>query len=87
MRHIRESGVSHPRGTVDKPMKYMLFALAVMVVALSIRSMYRTVELSNGWTGKVISTEWLFSASSHLHIHAWEDRSADIIEQTRLRVE
>jgi len=65
-RYIRESGVSHPRGTVDKPMKYMLFAMAVMVILLVIRSIYRTIELSDGWTGSVISTQWLFGTSSHL---------------------
>ena len=86
-RHIRESGVSHPRGTVDKPMKCMLFAMVVMVFVLVIRSIYRTIELSDGWSGKVISTQWLFSTSSHFHIHAWEDRSADIIEQTCLMVQ
>jgi len=59
-RYIRESGVSHPRGTVDKPMKYMLSAMAVMVILLVIRSIYRTIELSDGWTGTVISTQWLF---------------------------
>jgi len=59
-RHIRESGISHPRGTVNKPMKFMLFALGIMVILLVIRSIYRTVELSNGWTGNVISTQWLF---------------------------
>ena len=66
-RHIRESGVFHPRGTVNKPMKHMLFALAVMVILLVIRSIYRTIELSDGWTGRVISTQWLFGTSSHLH--------------------
>jgi len=59
-RQICESGISHPRGTVYKPMKLMLSAMVVMVILLVIRSIYRTVELSNGWTGKVISTQWLF---------------------------
>jgi ABC-type uncharacterized transport system YnjBCD permease subunit len=68
-RHIRESGISHPRGTVNKPTKFMLSAMGIMVVLLIIRSIYRTVELSDGWTGKVISTQWLFGTSSHLHTH------------------
>jgi hypothetical protein len=66
-RYIREGGVSPPRGTVDKSMKYMLFAMAVMVIILVIRSIYRTVELSDGWLGKVISTQWLFGTSFRHH--------------------
>jgi hypothetical protein len=71
-RHIRESGISHPRGTVDKPMKCMLSALVVIVILLVIRSIYRTVELSSGVRGKFMSTQWLFSTYSHLHIHVLE---------------
>jgi hypothetical protein len=54
--------------------------MVVMVLLLVIRSIYRAIELSDGWRGKVISTQWFFGTSSHLriHIHAWEGMSADI---------
>jgi hypothetical protein len=64
MRSIREKGVVLPRGTVDRPMKLMLIGMSVMIVLLLIRSIYRMVELSGGWRGKVIAIQWLFSPSS-----------------------
>jgi hypothetical protein len=63
MRGIREKGVSPPRGTVDEPMKRMLIGMSVMIVLLLIRSIYRMVELSGGWRGKVIAIQWLFGPS------------------------
>ena len=63
-RRSRESGIIHPRGIVDKSMKYMLIGMSAMVTLLLIRSVYRTIELSGGWSGKVVSTQWLFSSSS-----------------------
>jgi len=63
MRSIREKGVSLPRGTVDKPMRRMLIGMSVMIILLLIRSIYRMVELSGGWRGKVIAIQWLFGAS------------------------
>jgi hypothetical protein len=64
MRRIREKGVVLPRGTVDRPMKLMLIGMSVMIVLLLIRSIYRMVELSGGWRGKVIAIQWLFGPSS-----------------------
>lgn len=33
-----------------------------MTILLLIRSIYRTIELSDGWTGTIISTQWLLNA-------------------------
>ncbi|KAI0255341.1 RTA1 like protein-domain-containing protein [Lactifluus subvellereus] len=65
VRHIRDSegGITdNPRcGTVNTSTKRMLFGMSVMTVLLLTRSIYRTIELSGGWDGKVISTQWLFN--------------------------
>ncbi|KAI0255331.1 RTA1 like protein-domain-containing protein [Lactifluus subvellereus] len=65
VRYIRDSEGSimdNPRrGTVNMSMKRMLFGMSVMTVLLLTRSIYRTIELSGGWDGKVISTQWLFN--------------------------
>jgi hypothetical protein len=84
-RRIRERDVVLPRGTVDKPMKWMLIAMSAMVTLLLVRSTYRTIELSNGWNGKVISTQWLFSSFSYPCLHAFNTEVL-MIEQTCLMV-
>jgi len=56
----RENGVVLPRGKMDRPITLMLIGLSAMLVLLLTRSVYRLIELSNGWTGTVISTQWLF---------------------------
>ncbi|KAH8980851.1 hypothetical protein EDB86DRAFT_508972 [Lactarius hatsudake] len=40
----------------------MITGLSTMTILLLIRSIYRTIELSDGWTGTIISTQWLFNA-------------------------
>ena len=49
-----------PRGEMERPIAFMLIGLSAMLVLLFTRSIYRLIELSDGWTGKVISTQWLF---------------------------
>jgi RTA1 like protein len=63
MRSIREKGVSLPRGTVDKSMQLMLIGMSIMIILLLIRSVYRIVQLSGGWRGKVMAIQWLFGSS------------------------
>ncbi|KAI0094861.1 RTA1-domain-containing protein [Irpex rosettiformis] len=41
--------------------KLMLFGLGMSSLFIFIRSVYRTIELANGWTGKIISTQVLFN--------------------------
>ena len=52
------------RGVADGNIRLMILGLSAMTTFLLIRSMYRTVELSDGWTGVIISTQWLFSSSN-----------------------
>jgi RTA1 like protein len=49
---------------MDTPMKYMIIGLSVMAVLLFTRSVYRVIELAGGWSGRVISTQWLFGSSA-----------------------
>jgi len=65
MRSVREKGILPPRGTIDKPLVRMLIGLSIMAALLLIRSIYRMVELSGGWRGKVISIQWLFGSSAY----------------------
>ncbi|RDB15560.1 Uncharacterized protein C17G6.02c [Hypsizygus marmoreus] len=42
-------------------LKTMSLALAFSTICLFIRAIYRTVELSDGWTGRIITTEVYFN--------------------------
>ncbi|KAL7284369.1 hypothetical protein ACG7TL_001659 [Trametes sanguinea] len=46
---------------LDRNTKTMIGALFMMWIFLLIRSIYRTVELSNGWTGRIITTQVYFN--------------------------
>ncbi|KAF7367020.1 hypothetical protein MSAN_00961200 [Mycena sanguinolenta] len=56
---IRTSGT--PRGALTTRLKLMASALAFSTVVLIIRSVYRLIELSGGWEGRVIRTEVYFN--------------------------
>ncbi|KAF8895227.1 RTA1-like protein [Infundibulicybe gibba] len=49
------------RGVIGKRMKVMIAALVFNTTCLFIRSVYRTIELSNGWDGRIISTQLYFN--------------------------
>jgi len=49
-----------PRVELTRRMRRMLIALAAMTSFILIRSIYRTVELADGFSGIVIKTQWLF---------------------------
>ncbi|KAI9433925.1 RTA1-domain-containing protein [Lactarius indigo] len=63
-RPIRHShvNVDNVRGPVDRNIGLTITGLSTMTIAFLIRSVYRTIELSGGWSGKIISTQWLFNA-------------------------
>ncbi|KAH9057079.1 RTA1-like protein [Lactarius deliciosus] len=61
-RPIRHSHANNPRGVVDRNIGLTITGLSTMTILLLIRSIYRTIELSDGWTGTIISTQWLFNA-------------------------
>ncbi|TFY75758.1 hypothetical protein EWM64_g8254 [Hericium alpestre] len=42
-------------------MKLMIFGMVFMTTLFFIRSVYRTMELSNGWSGRIISTQVYFN--------------------------
>lgn len=50
------------RGVADRNIKLTIFSVSTMTVLLITRSIYRTIELSDGWSGAIISTQWLFNA-------------------------
>jgi len=49
------------RRDMDQYMKTMIVALIFNTTCLFIRSVYRTLELANGWTGTIITTQWYFN--------------------------
>ncbi|KAJ7323861.1 RTA1-domain-containing protein [Mycena albidolilacea] len=54
-------GGSADRGTMDTKLKAMIAALAFSTLVLFIRSIYRIIELSTGWHGRIIETEVYFN--------------------------
>jgi hypothetical protein len=48
---------------IDTRMKLMIFGLCLSTLVIYIRSIYRTVELSDGWSGRIIQTQVYFSES------------------------
>ncbi|KAF6748222.1 RTA1-like protein [Ephemerocybe angulata] len=52
---------SSARGTLTPRLKIMLCALSLSTLVLFIRAIYRTIELVDGWNGRIISTEVYFN--------------------------
>ncbi|KAK0477397.1 RTA1 like protein-domain-containing protein [Armillaria novae-zelandiae] len=55
------SSPNPPRGVLDTKIKIMIFALVFNTLCLFIRSIYRTIELADGWNGRIILTEVYFN--------------------------
>ncbi|KAJ7194339.1 RTA1 like protein-domain-containing protein [Mycena pura] len=49
------------RGAMDGQLRTMICALALSTLVLFIRGIYRIVELSGGWSGRVLHTEVYFN--------------------------
>ncbi|KAL1718144.1 RTA1 like protein-domain-containing protein [Schizophyllum commune] len=49
------------RGPLTKKMLLLFSSVSFVLVCLFIRSIYRTIELSDGWTGRIITTEVYFN--------------------------
>lgn len=49
------------RGICTDKIKHMAYGLVFMTTCLFVRAIYRTVELSGGWDGRVISTQLYFN--------------------------
>jgi hypothetical protein len=50
---------------MDKNLALMAVGVSTMTSLLLVRSTYRIIELSGGWSGPIISTQWLFSSSTN----------------------
>ncbi|TFK97971.1 RTA1-domain-containing protein [Pterulicium gracile] len=55
------ASVKTGRGFLYTKLKWMIAALCVCTTLLFIRAIYRIIELSEGWRGAVITTEWYFN--------------------------
>ncbi|EJD50214.1 RTA1 like protein, partial [Auricularia subglabra TFB-10046 SS5] len=49
------------RGALDGKLRTMVLALGLSTLFILVRTVYRTIELTDGWTGKIISNETLFN--------------------------
>jgi len=49
------------RGEMSHKMQLMVVALCFSTLCLLIRAVYRTIELADGWDGRIISTQVLFN--------------------------
>ena len=52
---------SPDRGPLSMRMRLMLLGMALMTIFIFIRSVYRTIELINGFAGTIIHTQVLFN--------------------------
>lgn len=55
---LRKNG---QRGMLDTRLRLMVIGLCISTFFLLIRTIYRTIELQDGWTGSIISNEKLFN--------------------------
>ena len=65
-RPVRRVSSATRSSVLTRGIKLMILALALDGLFILIRSIYRTIELSDGWTGRIISTQVYFSACSAL---------------------
>ncbi|KAG7444650.1 RTA1-domain-containing protein [Guyanagaster necrorhizus] len=49
------------KGHLNMKLRFLTVALAFSTVCLFIRAVYRTIELSDGWSGRIITTEVYFN--------------------------
>ncbi|EAW13698.1 RTA1 domain-containing protein [Aspergillus clavatus NRRL 1] len=57
---LRRSRRPHLRARFTRGMTYLLAATVFSVVCIYVRSIYRTIELLEGWRGYLITHEWFF---------------------------
>ncbi|KAJ3865730.1 RTA1 like protein-domain-containing protein [Lentinula novae-zelandiae] len=56
--HRNDSG---DRGAMDFKLEIMSAALLLSTICIFIRAVYRTIELTDGWSGRIISTQRYFN--------------------------
>ncbi|KAH7106598.1 RTA1-domain-containing protein [Auriculariales sp. MPI-PUGE-AT-0066] len=54
-------GYAERREKLDRKVKLMILGLAISAVFIFIRTVYRTIELNDGWNGKIITKQSLFN--------------------------
>ncbi|KAH8116115.1 RTA1 like protein [Phellopilus nigrolimitatus] len=60
-RPIRQGDTDEEENALDRKSKLMIFGLGFSTLCIFIRAVYRTIELSDGWTGRIIQTEVYFN--------------------------
>ncbi|CAE6479844.1 unnamed protein product [Rhizoctonia solani] len=55
------ASTDHEKHKIPKRVVLMLVGLGIASVFILIRSIYRTIELTDGWNGRIISTEKWFN--------------------------
>ncbi|KDQ16601.1 hypothetical protein BOTBODRAFT_30523 [Botryobasidium botryosum FD-172 SS1] len=60
--------VSPERQKVDRTLKLLIVGLSLSTALLFIRAVYRTIELSDGWNGRIISTQTYFNVLDGLAV-------------------
>lgn len=60
VRNVKGSDAETTRGDFTKKLKIMVSAITFVTLVLFIRAVYRTIELTDGWNGEIISTERYF---------------------------
>lgn len=58
---LRKPADTDVEGPLDTKIKLMIFGLCLSTSCIFIRAIYRTIELSDGWTGRIIRTEVYFN--------------------------
>ncbi|KZT19940.1 RTA1-like protein [Neolentinus lepideus HHB14362 ss-1] len=58
---LNEWTANGPRGLMDRRLKLLIFGACFITLLLFIRSIYRTIELADGWNGRVIGTQVYFN--------------------------
>ncbi|KAH7920424.1 RTA1-domain-containing protein [Leucogyrophana mollusca] len=57
----KHSAISEYARGMDPRMKIMIYAMAFTTTCLFIRAVYRTIELTDGWNGRIIATQIYFN--------------------------
>ncbi|KAJ3819839.1 RTA1 like protein [Lentinula raphanica] len=57
----QDHGDADRRGSMNTKLRIMTIALALSTVLIFIRAIYRTIELTDGWSGRIISTQLYFN--------------------------
>ncbi|KAI0076079.1 RTA1-domain-containing protein, partial [Panus rudis PR-1116 ss-1] len=60
-RPLRNKAAAPAHTVIDRKIGQMLFGLAFSSITIFIRSVYRTIELQDGWTGRIIGTQRYFN--------------------------